>query len=66
MKEITTYSGRDEWVRNRKRIGFIGSSETAALENDIWTIELYQNNDGKYSIFITLDSDESWFVCDFN
>ena len=66
MKEITTYNERDEWMRNRKRIGFIGSSETAALQNDIWTIELYQNSDGKNSIFITFDSDESWFVCDFN
>lgn len=65
MHEITRYNERDKWLATRKRIGFIGSPDTVALQNDIWTMELYQKLDGGYSIFITLDSDESWFVCDF-
>lgn len=64
MYEITRWDERNEWLATRDRIGFIGGSDTVALENDIWTIELYQKKDGGYSIFITLDS-ESWFVCDF-
>lgn len=56
---------RAEWLSSRERIGFIGSSDTVSLQNDIWTMELYQKHDGGYSIFITFDSDESWFVCDF-
>lgn len=65
MHEITRWDERNEWLATRERIGFIGSSDTVALQNDIWTMELYQKHDGGYSIFITLDSDESWFVCDF-
>lgn len=65
MHEITRWDERNEWLATRERIGFIGSSDTVALKNDIWTMELYQKHDGGYSIFITLDSDESWFVCDF-
>lgn len=64
MYEITTYDERDEWHKTRKRIGFIGGDETVVLQNYIWTIELYQKDDGGYSIFIELD-DESWFVHDF-
>lgn len=64
MYEITTYDERDEWLKTRKRIGFIGGDETVVLQNYIWTIELYQKDDGGYSIFIELD-DESWFVHDF-
>lgn len=65
MHEITRWDERNEWLATRERIGFIGSSDTVALQNDIWTMELYQKHDGGYSIFITFDSDESWFVCDF-
>lgn len=65
MHEITRWDMRDKWLSTRERIGFIGGIDTAALQNDIWTMELYRKNDGGYSIFITLDSDESWFVCDF-
>lgn len=64
MYEITTYDERDEWLKTRKRIGFIGSDETVVLQNYIWTIGLYQKDDGGYSIFIEFD-DESWFVHDF-
>lgn len=64
MYEITRYGERDEWLKHRKRIGFIGGDETVVLQNYIWTIELYQKDDGGYSIFIELD-DESWFVHDF-
>lgn len=65
MHEITRWDERNEWLATRERIGFIASSDTVALQNDIWTMELYRKYDGGYSIFITLDSDESWFVCDF-
>ena len=65
MHEITRYDERDEWLSSRKRIGFIGSRDTMSLQNDIWTMELYQTTTGEYSIFITTDSDESWWVCDF-
>lgn len=64
MYEITTYDERDEWLKTRKRIGFIGGDETVVLQNYIWTIGLYHKDDGGYSIFIELD-DESWFVHDF-
>lgn len=64
MYEITTYDERDEWRKTRKRIGFIGGDETVVLQNYIWTIGLYQKDDGGYSVFIELD-DESWFVHDF-
>lgn len=64
MYEITTYGERDEWLKTRKRIGFIGEEGTDIMECCIWTIELYQRDDGGYSIFIELD-DESWFVHDF-
>ena len=64
MYEITTYDEQDEWLKTRKRIGFIGGNETVVLQNYIWTIGLYQKDDGGYSIFIELD-DESWFVHDF-
>ena len=65
MHEITTWTERDAWLSSRERIGFIGSSDTMSMQNDIWTMELYRKKDGGYSIFITLDSDESGFVCDF-
>lgn len=65
MQELTTYDAISSWLSERQRIGFIGSRDTVALQNDIWTIELYQKKDGRYSIYITLDSDESCFVCDF-
>lgn len=65
MYEITRYDERDEWLSSRERIGYIGSSDTMPLQNDIWTIELYRKRSGGYSIFITTDSDESWWVCDF-
>ena len=65
MYEITTYPERTKWLSTRKRIGFIGSRDTVHLQNDIWTMELYRNCSGEYSLFITTDSDESWFVCDF-
>lgn len=32
----------------------------------ISTMELYVKNDGGYSILITLDSDETLLVCDFD
>lgn len=64
MYEITRWDEHDEWLANRKRIGFIGDSDAAMMQN-IWTMELYQKLDGGFSIFITLDSDESWLVCDF-
>lgn len=65
MHEITTWTERDAWLSSRESIGFIGSSDTMSMQNDIWTMELYRKKDGGYSIFITLDSDESWLVCDF-
>ena len=65
MHEITTYPERAEWLSSRERIGFIRSSDIVSLQNDIWTMELYRKKDGGYSIFITFDSDESWWVCDF-
>ena len=65
MHEITTWSERDKWLSTRERIGLIGSMDTASLQNDIWIMELYRKADGGYSIFITFDSDESWWVCDF-
>lgn len=65
MHEITTWTERDAWLSSRERIGFIDSTNTMSLQNDIWTIELYRTKDGGYSIFLTLDSDESWMVCDF-
>lgn len=65
MHEITAWPERDEWLSTRERIGFIGSADTVSLQNDIWTMELYRKTDGGYSIFITFDSDESWWVCDF-
>ena len=64
MYKITTYDERDEWLKTRKRIGFIGGDETVVLQNYIWTIGLYQKDDGGSSIFIEFD-DESWFVHDF-
>lgn len=64
MHKITTYDEQDEWLKTRKRIGFIGGDETVVLQNYIWTIGLYQKDDGGYSIFIEFD-DESWFVHDF-
>lgn len=66
MHEITRYDERDEWKSSRERIGFIGSSDTVSLQNDIWTMELYRKHTGGYSLFITTDSDESWWVCDFS
>ena len=65
MHEITRWDERNEWLASRERIGFIGSLDTVALQNDIWTMELYRKHDGGSSIFIALDADESWFVCDF-
>lgn len=65
MRELTNYEERDAWLAERERIGFIGSDDTVLLQNDIWMIELFSRKNGGYSIFITLDSDESWFVCDF-
>ena len=65
MHEITTYTERAEWLSSRERIGFIGSSDTMSLQNDIWTMELYRKKGGGHSIFITSDSDESWWACDF-
>lgn len=46
MHEITRWDERNEWLATRERIGFIGSSDTVALQNDIWTMELYQKHDG--------------------
>ena len=42
MHEITTYTEQAEWLSSRERIGFIGSSDTMSLQNDIWTMELYR------------------------
>ena len=42
MHEITTYPEWAEWLSSRERIGFIGSSDTVSLQNDIWTMELYR------------------------
>ena len=44
MHEITRWDERNEWLATRERIGFIGSSDTVALQNDIWTMELYQKH----------------------
>ena len=66
MRELKTWDERSEWLANRRRIGFIGSKDTMSMQNDIWQMELYRKHDGGYSIFITLDSDESWIVCDFD
>lgn len=65
MTELRTYPEMEDWCKERKRIGFIGSSETSSLQSDVFIIELYRRNDRGYSISITLDSDESRFVCDF-
>ena len=43
MHEITRWDERNEWLATRERIGFIGSSDTVALQNDIWTMELLRN-----------------------
>lgn len=48
MHEITRRDERNEWLASRDRIGFIGSSDTVALQNDIWTMELYQKRSGGY------------------
>lgn len=50
-----------------KRIGFIGSSETVVLQNDIWVIELYKKDtldDTKYFLVITDDAEEE-FIFEF-
>ena len=35
MHEITTYPEREEWLSSREHIGFIGSSDTMSMQNDI-------------------------------
>ena len=65
MKEINTYQERDELSKDCTRIGFY-SGKTYPCVCDIWTAELYKNNiTGHVFMFIETDSDESWFVMDF-
>ena len=65
VQEIFTRDEETEWHSSRKRIGFLGSSDTVELQNDIWIMELFQKEDGGYSILITLQ-DESLLACDFD
>ena len=61
MKELRSYTERDEWLKDKTRIGFT-SGDIAYL--DVFSIELYVDKNQKYYLFITRDSDEAWIVVD--
>lgn len=62
--ELHTHDEIDNWIASRGRVGFVGSSEAYPMFG-IWIMELYRRDDGGYSVYVTTDSDESVFVCDF-
>lgn len=65
MYEIKNYSERDELLKDCELIGYFHDNSAEYPICDIWLIELYKNKEGKYFAIITRDSDESWFLCDF-
>lgn len=63
---INTYSERDDFLKNNKRIGYYAGDSVTSEYFNIWIAELYvDNNDNTYSLFLTADNNEQWAVLKF-
>lgn len=63
MKYLNTYHEQEEFLKDKRQIGFHAAHNN---QFDIWTAELYTDNNSKYYLFLTADSDEQWAVIEFD
>jgi hypothetical protein len=68
VKSISKFSKRemDAFQLENERVGFWSDNNYPCNHFDIWICELYKHNiSGKYSALLTADTDESWFLIEF-